>query len=362
MWRTFGAGQILQADHSIIGILSPTQIARFGFDLEAYEPINISQEEKYASLFTMVRWTNGIILEYAPQNLVPLTLRQIHYQLVVRHKTYINTKLSYDHFTQDLANSRLWGLTPWDAIEDPTRDVHEWHNDESVESALRLAAAGHHLDHWKNQRYAPIVLVEKDAALSIVARAADVYFVPYVSLKGYGSLSVLRNGVGKYCLAALDCDRTPVVIHLSDHDATGWDMVRNLKKYLMMFVHRPVDVRHIALTPAQIIAGYGDGYPLPSDPVKTKDPRSGKYIQSLPESGLEEGAWELDALAPDVLQNIIVNEINSLIDPVAWAKVEAEENEQRAIIVEVANEHGPRIPSERCLEGLRATRELLAEA
>jgi hypothetical protein len=79
MWRTYGGGRVLQADHSTLGILSAEEIARYGLDLESYESLDYKQEDKFASFFTAVQRTNKIILEYAAQNLLPLTLRQIHY-------------------------------------------------------------------------------------------------------------------------------------------------------------------------------------------------------------------------------------------------------------------------------------------
>jgi hypothetical protein len=172
-------------------------------------------------------------------------------------------------------------------------------------------------------------------------------------------VSALRNKVANYCLRAIDRDQTPIVIHLSDSDASGWDMPRNLLDYLNLMVGRSVDVRHIALTLEQIAEGYGDGNPLPPDPVKAADPRARKYIEMLEERGLEPGAWEMDALAPDTLHAVILKEIESLRDEHLWKQVEDEENEQKAAITQMAEAYGERSPSESLLDGLRAVRELL---
>jgi hypothetical protein len=362
MWRTFGGGRILQADHKTLGILSPDEIERYGFDLEAYETLDFKQEDKFASFFTAVQRTNEIILEYAAQGLLPLTLRQIHYQHVVRFKDYPNIKVSYDHLALDLVNARMAGFVPWNAIDDPTRGLHEWADYESVQERLKFAAFTHHLSRWRNQDYAPVVLVEKDAALSIIARACDLFYVPYASCKGYGSLSSLRNHIASFCLKAIDRGQIPVVIHLSDHDASGWDMPRNLEEYLNLLVRQQVDVRHIALTLNQITEGYGDGNPLPSDPVKKTDPREKKYSQHLEERGLESGAWEMDALPPSVLHDVIVREIESLRDKDLWQKIEDEEKEQKETINKMAESSGEQLPSESLIKGLRAVQELLAES
>lgn len=361
MWRTYGGGRILQADHATIGILSPEEIEKYGLDLEAYETLDFKQQDKFASFFTAVQRTNKIILEYAAQGLLPLTLRQIHYQHVVRYKDYPNTKISYDHLAVDLVVGRMTGFIPWNAIDDPTRNLHEFMDYDSVEDSLMWAARSHHLNRWRNQDFAPVCLVEKDAALSVIARACDLFFVPYASLKGYGSVAALRNKIANYCLRAIDRGQTPVIIHLSDSDASGWDMPRNLLEYLNLMVRQQVDVRHIALTLDQIAEGYGDGNPLPPDPVKATDPRAGKYIAMLAERGLEPGAWEMDALPPAVLHDVVVSEIESLRDKDRWQKIEDQENEQKATITKMADAYEE--PDRESIEtSLQAVKQLLDES
>jgi len=70
----------------------------------------------------------------------------------------------------------------------------------------------------------------------------------------------------------------------------------------------------------------------------------------------------MDALSPAVFHDVIVNEIESLRDKDLWQKVEDEENEQKEAITKMAEGCGERSPSETLIEGLRAVRELLAEA
>jgi hypothetical protein len=323
-------------NRSAIGIISNENRELYALDLESYEGIPYDQEHKFISFFTAVKRTNDIILDYAAQDLLPLTLRQIHYQMVVRHKDYPNTKISYDHLAADLVQARLSGLVPWNAIDDPTRGLHDRASWDSIQERLESAARSHHINRWTNQQKWPMVLVEKDAALGIISRACDDLDVPFASMKGYGSLSALRNQVANHCLRALNLGKEPVIIHLSDHDATGHDMERNLTEYLDKLVRQSIDVRHVALTLEQIKEGYGDGNALPPDPVKTKDPRRKKYLEYLNAEGIEEGAWEMDALRPDVLHNIIVNEIKSCCwDEGAWQEVEDQEQEQKQTIHKV---------------------------
>jgi hypothetical protein len=166
--------------------------------------------------------------------------------------------------------------------------------------------------------------------------------------------------VAAHCRRVLNLGKKPVIIHLSDHDASGWDMPRNLVDYLDMLVGQKVDVRHIALTLDQITAGYGDGKPLPPDPVKDKDPRSKKYIEHLAERGLEPGAWEMDALPPKTLHELIVNEIESCRDEHLWKVIEDTEREEKQAIQEVAERWtDPRANVGEVNRGLAAVKELI---
>lgn len=344
VWEKYGDLVWAASDPASLGLISGDDVLLYGLDLEKYEGVDFKQKEKFISFFTAVYRTNAIILNYASQNLLPLTLRQIHYQMVVRHKDYPNTKVSYDHLAQDLVVARMAGLVPWNAIDDPTRGLHSFTAWKSAQDRLKHAASTHHLSRWENQEYSPIVLVEKDAALGIISRACDDLDVPYASCKGYGSVSALRNQVAHHCRLAIDNDKTPVVIHLSDHDASGWDMPRNLEEYLDLLVGQDVDMRHIALTIPQIVEGYGNGQPLPPDPVKSTDPRAEKYIANLEENGLEAGAWEMDALPPADLHNLIAGEIKSLRDEDLWKEVEDRESHEKHLISETADKWNNPLP------------------
>lgn len=340
-----GRLQMSKVDKDAIGIIPLDDIDLYSLDLESYEAMPFAQKDKFISFFTAVKRTNDIILDYASRDLLPLTLRQIHYQMVVRHKDYPNNKTSYDHMTEDLVQARMSGLVPWNAIDDPTRDVHTWTSWDCIQERIKDAADTHHLSRWQNQEKWPLVLVEKDAALGIISRACDSLDVPYASMKGYGSVTALRNQVAHHCLRVFDLGKEPVVIHLSDHDASGWDMPRNLIEYINALVGRKVDIRHIALTLEQILDGYGDGNPLPPDPVKHADPRAKKYIQELQGYGLEPGAWEMDALRPDVLHNIIVSEIESCRNMDLWREVEDREQEGKQAIRNIAEHLNNPLPN-----------------
>lgn len=322
------------ADKNALGLIDK-RIEEFDYDFQACDEVedHAKQHQKLASFFTTIKRINAIIRDYAAQGLLPLTVRQLHYQMVVRHKDYLNTATSYAHLDKDIADARMCGLVPWNGIADPTRDVHALATWKTPRDRIEFSAQNYRLDRWANQPCSPILLVEKDAVLGLVSGICNSYAVPYLSCKGYGSLSALRNEVAQHCRRAIDENRTPIVFHLSDHDATGVDMERNLSRRLNQFTDELIDVRHIALTADQIRQ-----YNLLPDPVKTTDPRYSKYIDSLSDKELEEGAWEMDALDPGVLRALIESAITApdVLDRERWGDVNEQEEKDKQLLQRVA--------------------------
>ncbi len=125
--------------------------------------------------------------------------------------------------------------------------------------------------------------------------------------------------------------QTPVVIHLGDHDPSGIDMSRDIEDRLSMFSRSVgsgiyVEVRRIALNMDQI-----DQYSPPPNPTKLTDSRAQGYIANY---GYD--SWELDALEPSVLSQLIEDEIDSLRDLVIWEEDKAAQEDDRALLQRVA--------------------------
>lgn len=85
------------------------------------------------------------------------------------------------------------------------------------------------------------------------------------------------------------------------HDPSGIDMTRDIQERLQMF-GADVYVKRVALTMNQI-----GTYNPPPNPAKITDSRASKYID---EYGNE--SWELDALEPQVITDLITNEVTAL--------------------------------------------------
>ena len=111
------------------------------------------------------------------------------------------------------------------------------------------------------------------------------------------------------------------MIHLGDHDPSGIDMTRDNNDRLATFAeaYGLIEVRRIALNMDQV-----EEYNPPANPTKMSDSRSSDYVDKF---GSE--CWELDALQPAFIEEIIQTEIRSLIDQDLWDSIDEGEEEAR---------------------------------
>jgi hypothetical protein len=117
----------------------------------------------------------------------------------------------------------------------------------------------------------------------------------------------------------------PVILHLGDHDPSGIDMTRDIDDRLTLFMGG-VEVDRLALNMDQV-----DRYDPPPNPAKLTDARATGYIAEHGES-----SWELDALEPTVLSDLIRSAIRDLRDDDLWQKVEEKQALERTRLNAVA--------------------------
>jgi hypothetical protein len=149
------------------------------------------------------------------------------------------------------------------------------------------------------------------AAVPQVERIARDYGITVVSSGDFDPTIV------KHEIAELVKDWPAVEIsHLGDHDPSGVHLLSALAKDVHAFTGPEHDIRftRLAVTPDQI-----EELGLPTVPPKTTDRRSfhGETVQA-------------EAIAPDVLAEIIRGAITSRIDPAAPAEVLAAYGAARA--------------------------------
>lgn len=292
-----------------------------------------------------------------------LTLRQLYYQFVARD-LLPNEQKSYDRLQSIISDARLAGEFDWDYIIDRTRNLVDLPTWESPAKLLEAAAKQYRADLWAPQKRRVEVWIEKDAAIGTIERVCQLNNVPYFSCRGYTSASEMWSAatrVGEY----LRNGEQTLILHIGDHDPSGLDMTRDIEDRLRMFIHQdwandmlgfgshtrgvikksmreamrekgstiedhqtPWEVRRIALTLDQI-----EQYNPPPNPAKTTDARFLAYQEA---TGLDE-SWELDALDPFVMENLIQDEIDRFRDDGALGTAERKQEQDRLVLTNISN-------------------------
>jgi len=263
---------------------------------------------------------NQIIDEYRAQGF-DLTLRQLYYQMVARD--YIpNSQKSYKQLGSIVNDARLAGLIDWYSITDRTRNLKGNSHWDSPEAIIKTCARQYKVDRWEGQAYRPEVWIEKDALVGVIDGVCSELDVPYFSCRGYNSQSEMWRA-GQRMLVHLSDEQTPFIIHLGDHDPSGMDMTRDIVDRFEMFVKGENEIHfhvtRIALNYDQVIQ-----YNPPPNPAKLSDSRANGYIRSYGGD-----SWELDALEPAVIANLIRDAVEQLLDGEKWDKTELLEREHQ---------------------------------
>lgn len=284
-----------------------------------YKDINFQSKS-----LELIERVNLIIEEYDAQGF-ELTLRQVYYQLVARG--FIpNNERSYKNLGELINNGRLAGLIDWYAIVDRTRNLRDNSHWKTPSEVINSAMYSYMLNRWEDQPNYVEVWVEKDALIGIVSQICRELDVPHFSCRGYTSQSEMWTAAQRFIRQ--DHRESRTIIHLGDHDPSGIDMSRDIQDRLNMF-GADVFVKRVALTMEQI-----DTFNPPPNPTKLTDARANGYIE---EYGHE--CWELDALEPRVITNLIQSEVTALVDEELFREVECREKKDKSDIQKICERY-----------------------
>lgn len=320
---------------------------------------------------------NSIIDDYAGQG-YSLTLRQLYYQLVTRNVVANNTK-EYDKLSNLITKGRLLGIVDWDAIVDRTRKPNLPYYVESPEDAIKDANSHYRLDRQMEQETCVELWVEKDALAAVLQRKTHHYHIQLMVNRGYSSTTAMYDSYNRF-LRAMEAGQKVTILYLGDHDPSGLDMIRDIRerivrmlanqsgqveqvmegydidteklmekywdeieafeakhdeeyggtcgnytKEILAYIFDSFEVRHIGLTTAQV-----KQYNPPPNPAKMSDPRANWYVEQFGKV-----SWEVDALEPKILHEIIDTNVLSIIDMDKFNVVLEQEKTDKAILAEL---------------------------
>lgn len=272
---------------------------------QKFRDISLSKDNK--ERLTQI---NSIIAEYQEQDLV-LTLRQLYYQLVSRD-LIPNKQVEYSKISKILKEGRMAGIVDWAAIEDRLRKPYKPGSWDDPKDIIESCIHQFQLPRMRGQSIYIEVWVEKDALSGVLSRVTKKYHIPILVNRGYSSASAMYDSFIRFRDNGYYEDKPIRVLYLGDYDPSGLDMIRDITNRINEFsggagfddFEFNFKIVPIALTKKQI-----EEHNPPPNPAKLTDPRSKNYTDK---HGFQ--SWEVDALRPEILNDILEENIHSLID------------------------------------------------
>ncbi len=269
-----------------------------------------------------------------------VTVRQLYYRLVAGGIVPNNLR-SYKNLVSALSVWRRARTIPFSAFEDLTRGMNRldagWRNHKPnawLKSHLNAGlenAAEYDLARWFGQAERVVVAVEKQALQGPFTEVCQELGVDLMVCRGYPSLSFLNEVAG--ALASNDYNRDArknVIIYFGDFDPSGMNIPETVERDLSGVFGRRFTLERIALVQEQV-----DTMDLIPAPVKLGDSRATGFIA---EHG--EDVYELDAIEPTQLQDLIRTAINAHFDNDKFAEREQLVAEGRAKLATKIDELG----------------------
>lgn len=271
---------------------------------------------------TIVDQVNQILAEYEG---FPLTLRQIYYRLVANYKLP-NKRQFYNGLSRILVKARELGHVNDTLIVDKQRSI-EGGDSPFLEPQQYLdwkAAVFAKNDYsravWAEQPQHVEVWVEKYALSNVIGRAAADFNVVIAATRGYSSYTYVKR-------MAIDdryvhLDKPVTILYFGDHDPSGLQMTDDLDTRMQKYGKDGsvnIVVKRIALTHDQV-----QHFKLDPNPVKQADSRSATYMRQFGST-----CWELDALPPKELTNLVQQSLLAEIDQDTWAATRRKSEKER---------------------------------
>ena len=268
------------------------------------------------------------------------------------------------------------GIVDWDAIEDRLRQPSRPAAFDSPQDILNAAINQYRKDRQEGQPVHVEVWVEKDALSGVLKRVTEKYGISIMVNRGYSSASAMYDSYERF-LRAFKRKQKVKILYLGDFDPSGVDMIRDIKARIDEFIIGSEEIKDffevdvesdfyneifnhlyekgndssichlvasemyienqakekandfevipIALTLEQIRQ-----YDPPPNPAKITDPRAKDFMKKYGGT-----SWEVDALKPQVLNEILQNSILENLDVDKYNAIIDEEQEDKTKLKEL---------------------------
>jgi hypothetical protein len=246
----------------------------------------------------------------------PLSVRQIHYRLLnnppLRHASkpdsiYQNDMPSYKSLVDLITRARLDYQIEMEAIADETRPITTWAAWSDVRSFVRKELGDLLKGYWRNLMHSQPnhieLVVEKNTIASIAREVALKYCIPVTTGRGFCSLPPRHQMAERFKASGKE---TLIVLIASDFDPDGEQIAQSFARSMRDdFGVENIHPIKVALTADQVRR-----FNLP--PQMLAKETSVNYAKFVEKYG--ENVFELEAVPPRTLQQLITEAIDSVID------------------------------------------------
>jgi hypothetical protein len=236
----------------------------------------------------------------------PITGRGVGYKLF-SHGLIPEVESEMQRVYRLLRIARERGIIPWEWIVDENRALERVATWSNPAEYARAVVRSYRRDFWDQQPVRVQVWSEKGTVRGVLQPVLNKYAVGFNPVHGFNSATNMHD-------VSVDDDGRPLIpLYVGDLDPSGMYMSEeDLPKRFSKYGGDHVTIKRIALTGEHVLD-------LPSFPVaqKKKDPRYRWFVRRYGKR-----CWELDAMDPNDLRDLVEKEIKKLIEPKAWRRCE----------------------------------------
>jgi len=264
------------------------------------------QRRTKAELSTLIDAIGEILEGYHP-----MTVRQVFYRMEA--KGYITKdEKSYRVIQRLLKQMREYKVIPYGYIADLTRWMRKPMTYDNAEDMLQQNIEAYRKSLWQRQPAYVEIWLEKDALAGVLYDITSKFDVPLMVLRGFSSITFLYEAAQAY----KGIGKPIYIYHFGDHDPSGTIINEAKETGLRKYAGDNVTIyfERIAVTPQQII-----DFKLPLRPTK----------RSTHSRNFKGGSVELDAIEPEILQELVTNCIIQHIDTHEWFNLKQVEKLER---------------------------------
>jgi hypothetical protein len=330
------------------------------------------------------------------RHLMMMRASSIHNKKDRKQVVFENMRQNYQIVSRLLSLAREAGMVDWDAIVDRVRPSSMPSEFDGLDDLVKAAIYSYRRPRWQDQKVYVEVASEKDALTNVFAPICDKWHVRLTIDRGYGSTTAVHDMAMRFKEKGQDGYKC-ILIYLGDHDPSGLNMPKDIQLRFIRYgldptglddeldaddwndINEEIDKRTEFLTGKQLkwlmkfegidnIKKITPGqkkaveisakdeldesptvrlvrigltmdqvrqYNPPPNKLNPDDSREDKYNERYgPES------WELDALAPDVLSNLLESAITEHLDVAKYNEWIKQENQDKAKLQRIAKKGG----------------------